>query len=89
MPAKLSEKIWIKKLISGRNASYIDAEKSAKEEAPVTQPLRVEYRPAAPRRRRQRTMWPPFVGGWGVFEVIEMKFDIPNVDCNFIVITVP
>lgn len=47
MPAKLSEKIWIKKLISGRNASYIDAEKSAKEEAPVTQPLRVEYRPAA------------------------------------------
>ena len=68
MPAKLSEKIWIKKLISGRNASYIDAQKSAKEEAPVTQPL---------------------VGGWGVFEVIEMKFDIPNVDCNFIVITVP
>ena len=45
--------------------------------------------PGGPRRRRQRTMWPPFVGGWGVFEVIEMKFDIPNVDCNFIVITVP
>ena len=85
MPAKLSEKIWIKKLISGRNASYIDVEKSAKEEAPVTQPLRVEYRPAAPAGVARE----PCGGGWGVFEVIEMKFDIPNVDCNFIVITVP
>ena len=88
MPAKLSEKIWIKKLISGRNASYIDAEKSAKEEAPVTHPLRVEYRPAAPagvaREPCGLLLWVD-----GVFEVIEMKFDIPNVDCNFIVITVP
>lgn len=89
MPAKLSEKIWIKKLISGRNASYIDAEKSAKEEAPVTQPLRVEYRPAAPAGVAREPCGLLLGGGWGVFEVIEMKFDIPNVDCNFIVITVP
>lgn len=88
MPAKLSEKIWIKKLISGRNASYIDAEKSAKEEAPVTQPLRVEYRRRPPQASPENHV-ASFGGGWGVFEVIEMKFDIPNVDCNFIVITVP
>ena len=48
MPSKLSEKIRIKKLISGRYAAYIDAEKSAKEEAQVTQNIRVDYRPAAP-----------------------------------------
>ena len=54
----------------------------------MTQPLRVEYRPAAPAGVAREPV-ASFVGGWGVFEVIEMKFDIPNVDCNFIVITVP